>query len=145
MVKEILKKILSMTKALSTCVVLASFTWGCGADPTGELISGQVMALYGLQGRWAGTVVPSESGCGQTGQGLMSIGKNGFGFDPFQSTSVIRGEVAEDGHMRGRLVRQGPDRRELSLEFEADLRTPDEIGGILRSGRCRWTVTLHRG
>ncbi len=143
--KKILKIILIRTNILLGCLASGAVVGSCTADPTGELISGRVMALYGLQGRWVGPVVPSEGSCGRVTQGLMSIGKKGFGFDPFQSTAVINGEISEDGHLQGRLVRQGPDRQDLSLTFDATRQGSDAIAGILQSGRCRWAVTLHRG
>ncbi len=76
----------------------------------------------------------------------MSIGGKGFGFDPFGSTTVIRGEVSDDGHLSGRLVRQGADHQDLSISFDAmGAAATDAISGTLQSGRCRWTVTLRRG
>ena len=44
--------------------------------------------------------------------------KKGFGLDPFQSTTVVRGKVGDDGHLSGSLVRQGPDHQDLSISFE---------------------------
>lgn len=79
----------------------------------------------------------------------MSIGENGFAFDPFQSTTVVQGVVSNDGHLTGSLVRQGGDRQRLSIDFAGaanQLGTqPDTIRGTLTSGRCQWTVALHRG
>ena len=77
----------------------------------------------------------------------MSIGSKGFGFDPFQSTTVIRGEVGKDGRLNGSLTRQGADRQDLSVSFEgsASAAGAETIDGTLASGRCRWKVTLHRG
>jgi hypothetical protein len=48
----------------------------------------------------------------------MTIGKKGFGLDPFQSTAVIHGEVGDDGHLHGSLIRQGGDHQDLSIGFE---------------------------
>jgi hypothetical protein len=122
---------------------------GCAGDLGESLQSGQVLPWHGLQGRWIGSVVPTDASCGRTTQGLMSIGEKGFGFDPFESTTVLQGVVANDGHMTGTLVRQGTERQSLSISFNGsanhgDSKT-DSIGGILVSGRCQWTVTLHRG
>lgn len=118
---------------------------GCTRDLGEHLQSGQVLPLYGLQGRWVGWVQPAGQGCGSSTQGLMTIGGKGFGFDPFQSTAVIRGEIGDDGHLSGSLVRPTQDHRDLSLMFDGQSEGSDAINGVLRSGRCSWTVTLHRG
>jgi hypothetical protein len=119
----------------------------CEGDVGERLQSGRVLALHGLQGRWVGPVVPMDTSCGPTTQGLMSIGKRGFGFDPFRSTTVIQGVVGEDGRLNGRLSRQGADRQDLSVSFEGSASTAgtETIDGTLVSGRCRWKVTLQRG
>ena len=75
----------------------------------------------------------------------MSIGDKGFALDPFQSTTVVRGELRDGGHLNGKLVRQGPDHQDLSISFEAMAAGNDAINGTLQSGRCHWMVTLHRG
>jgi hypothetical protein len=118
---------------------------GCEGDLGERLQSGRVLALNGLQGRWTGAVVPNDPACGSATQGLMSIGKNGFGFDPFESTTVIQGEVGKDGHLHGTLVRQGPEHQNLSISFDGMASESETISGTLQSGRCHWTVTLHRG
>lgn len=120
---------------------------GCGGGDFGEhLQSGKVLALRGLQGRWVGSVVPAQASCGATTQGLMTIGSKGFGFDPFQSTTVVQGTVDDNGHLSGKLVRQQPA---ASISFEAsagqDAADQETITGTLQSGRCQWQVTLHRG
>ena len=122
---------------------------GCGGDVGERLQSGRVLALHGLQGRWAGSVVPQDKSCGPVAQGLMSIGEKGFAFDPFQSTTVIQGVVGKDGRLTGDLARLGPDRQNLSVSFEGsasvDGSDTEAIEGALVSGRCHWKVTLHRG
>ena len=118
---------------------------GCSGDLSENLQSGQVLALHGLQGRWVGSVVPIDPGCGSPTRGLMSIGENGFGFDPFQSTAVIRGEVGKDGRLAGSLAREGGEHRSLAITFEGLAATPDAINGTLQSSRCHWAVALHRG
>jgi len=120
---------------------------GCEGDVGERLQSGHVLAWHGLQGRWVGPVVPADKSCGPATQGLMSIGSKGFGFDPFQSTTVIHGEVGKDGRLIGSLNRQGADRQDLSVSFEASASAAgaETIDGTLVSGRCRWTVTLRRG
>jgi hypothetical protein len=121
---------------------------GCHEDLGEYLQSGQVLAMHGLQGRWVGSVIPAQPGCGAVVQGLMTIGARGFGFDPFQSTTVINGEVSDGGRLVGNLVRQGADHHDISISFEgnaSDDAGRTAISGILQSGRCRWTVTLHRG
>jgi hypothetical protein len=122
---------------------------GCEGDLAERLQSGRVLALQGLQGRWVGPVVPVDTSCGQVTQGLMSIGKGGFGFDPFQSSTVIQGSVGEDGRLTGGLSQRGGDRHDPSISFEGAAAergsTSETIEGALTSGRCRWKVTLRRG
>jgi hypothetical protein len=128
-----------------TIVALA----GCDGDIGEPLQSGRVLAWHGLQGRWVGTVVPADKSCGTTTQGLMSIGGSSFGFDPFQSTTVIQGAVGKDGRLAGSMARQGGDHQNLTVSFEGSASgagsEAEAINGVLVSSRCRWTVTLHRG
>jgi hypothetical protein len=126
-------------------LILVPLLAGCSGDLGERLQSGQVLAWHGLQGRWVGSVVPVDPACGSTTEGLMSIGEKGFGFDPFQSTTVIQGTVSSDGHFSGKLARQGAEHQNLSIGFEATATGSDAIDGTLQSGRCHWTVTLHRG
>jgi len=86
-----------------------------------------------------------EANCGSTTPGLLTIGEKGFGFDPFQSTTVLYGSVSADGRLKGALTRPGGDRQNLTISFEGIASGEDAIGGTLQSGRCRWTVNLHRG
>jgi hypothetical protein len=129
--------------------LMVALVAGCEGDVGERLQSGRVLALHGLQGRWVGRVVPADASCGPATQGLMSIGGKGFGFDPFQSTTVINGAVSKDGRLVGNLVRQGSDHRDFSVSFEGAVREegsePEVINGTVASGRCRWKVTLHRG
>jgi hypothetical protein len=130
----------------TVCGILASgVDGGCAADLGEHLQSGRVLAWYGLQGRWSGPVVPTERACGPATHGLMSIGERGFGLDPFQSTAVIRGKVGDDGRLSGSLIRQDADHKDHSIVFEGMAAGSDAISGTLQSGRCSWTVTLHRG
>jgi hypothetical protein len=62
----------------------------------------------------------------------MSIGEKGFGFDPFVSTVVIRGEVGEDRRLRGSTIHHSVDHQDLALDFEGFAATPDEIDGTLQ-------------
>jgi hypothetical protein len=120
---------------------------GCKGDMGEHLQSGRVLALHGLQGRWAGPVVPQDKSCGPVAQGLMSIGEKGFAFDPFQSTTVIQGSVGKDGHLVGDLTRLGPDHQNLLVSFVGSAISESDtemIEGALVSGRCHWKVTLHR-
>ncbi len=147
--KKNLKKILdqqlsALQRALLHVLLVTSVAAGCQKDLGEPLQSGQVLALHGLQGRWVGSVVPDATSCGPETHGLLSIGEDGFGFDPFQSTTIIHGRI-DDGHLRGTLVRQGADHREVSIAFQAVASTSDQINGTLQSGRCRWTVMLRRG
>jgi hypothetical protein len=140
----------STSAATAVCVVLFSaFAAGCAKDVAGDvaerLQSGKVMAWDGLLGRWAGPVTPTDQSCGGTTEGLLSIGSDGFGFDPFQSTTVISGKVANDGHLAGTFVRVGSSNQPMSISFDAAPASGDAIRGTLVSGRCHWSVTLHRG
>ncbi len=129
--------------------LLIALIAGCEGDMGERLQSGRVLAWHGLQGRWVGPVVPTDKSCGATTQGLMSIGEKGFGFDPFQSTTVIQGAVGEDGRLTGNLTRQGGDRQNLSVSLRGSASgagsEAEAIDGSLVSGRCHWKVTLHRG
>jgi hypothetical protein len=142
--KKNLKRILYRSQAVCWLLFAVSAS-GCAGDLGEHLQSGRVLAWQGLEGRWVGAVAPTESACGPTTQGLMSIGEKGFGFDPFQSTAVIRGTVGDDGRLKGNLERQGPEHRALSIVFEGAAQGKNAISGTLQSGRCRWTVALHRG
>src|SRR5262249_2972182 len=125
--------------------VLALPIVACRSELSEPLQSGRVLALGGLQGRWVGPVEPVGTACGTATQGLMSIGGGGFAFDPFQSTAIIRGDISSGDKLSGRLVRQGGDHQAVSIDFEATASNSHAIIGTLRSGRCQWTVTLHRG
>lgn len=118
-----------------------------------SLGTGEVFALYGTEGRWAGPVAPQTENCGPATTGLMSIGSRGFAFDPFQATTVINGQVTEAGALSGTYSRPGPGTGQsrttaLSITFTGtalkDADGTEHIDGSLVSGRCRWTVTLKR-
>ena len=117
----------------------------CSSDLSEPLQSGRVVAWQGQQGRWVGPVTPAEPGCGTTTNGLMTIGRQRFGFDPFGSSAVIQGDVGADGSLKGTLVREGKDREKLTLEFDGVASGSGTVDGVLHSARCRWTVSLHRG
>ena len=138
--KKIQKKILDALCML----LLGGLIAGCGDDIADRLQSGKVLAWDGLLGRWAGPVTPTDPSCGSTTEGLLSIGTDGFGFDPFQSTTVIAGKVANDGHLAGTFVRTVASHQPLSISFDAAPADDDTIRGTLVSGRCHWSVTLHR-
>ena len=70
-----------------------------------SLGTGETFAIYGLEGRWAGPVTPTAANCGDPTTGLMTIGDNGFGFDPFEGVTVITGSVSKDGKLSGTLTR----------------------------------------
>lgn len=159
--KKILERFQPLDQpSLRRCVRIASLAcqllpaiavYGCASDLAstgGELAdrlqSGKVLAWDGLQGRWAGPVVPTDASCGTQTKGLLSIGEGDFGFDPFQSTTVIEGKATDDGHLTGNLVRQNSAHQSLTISFEAAASGSDTIAGTLQSGRCHWTVTLHR-
>lgn len=122
---------------------------GCGvSDPALMLQSGRTFGLVGLEGRWLGEVSPSVANCGARSIGSMSIGHGKFAFDPFQSTSIIRGNVADD-QLTGRLEKLGGEKRVTMIVLKAQaISTPDGaqlIRGKLESGPCQWQVELHRG
>jgi hypothetical protein len=122
----------------------------CGDRDLGERFqSGQVVRLAGIEGRWVGDVTPEGPGCGATAKGTMSIGRARFGFDPFQSTVVITGDVATDGHMEGTMVRTGAEKQVSSISFKGQAKSgsaeSEAITGELASGSCRWSVLLRRG
>jgi hypothetical protein len=77
----------------------------------------------------------------------MSVGAGTFAFDPFQSTTAIKGSV-NNGAFSGTLTRPGGNKQNLSISFtgQAHQRADDSttIEGDLVSGRCRWTVSLER-
>ncbi len=112
-----------------------------------HLGSGEVLAVYGLEGRWAGPVAAVNSSCGNPTTGLMSVGSGTFAFDPFQGTTIIKGTVNEDA-FDGTLIRPGGNKQSLSIRFTGQAhRDPgglDSIEGALVSGRCRWSVSLRR-
>jgi hypothetical protein len=145
--KRILKKILGPGwRELAIMMPLgSSLAGGCQKDLGEYLQSGKVLAVHGLQGRWTGPAVPEASSCGPTTRALMTVGEEGFGLDPFQSTTVIHGKISDDSHLVGNLVRQAPEHREVSISFDGIARGSDAISGKLQSGRCHWTVELHRG
>lgn len=132
---------LASASGLLLVVLLA----GCHEDLGERLQSGQVLPWHGLQGRWVGSVIPADPACGAATQGLMTIGGKTFGFDPFQSTTVIDGDVDEDGHLSGSLTRQGGEHQNLVISFQGLASATDTISGTLLSGRCHWSVSLHRG
>jgi hypothetical protein len=139
-----------VNRYFSLLMVGPMFVAGCGLPSrlSRNLGTGETLAIYGAEGRWAGPVTPSDTSCGQTTTGLMSVGSGAFGFDPFQSTTVIQGTVA-NGTLRGTLTRTGANKHALSISFEGqageDAQGKDQITGTLLSGRCRWNVALKRG
>jgi len=129
----------------TTTLLISALVAGCHGDLGERLQSGQVLAWHGLQGRWVGSVMPTDAACGLPTQGLMTIGEKGFGFDPFESTTVIQGEVSKDGHLNGGLAREGSEHQSLTITFDGLATDSGTLNGTLRSGRCHWTVTLLRG
>lgn len=127
------------------CALLALPTSGCDTDIAEKLQSGKVLAGYGLQGRWVGSVTPSDASCGPPTRGVLTIGGGDFGFDPFRSTTVIQGIVGRDGQLNGTFVRQDAHHQPISISFSAEATDGELITGQLVSGRCRWAVVLRRG
>ncbi len=121
---------------------------GCSGNLGDRLQSGEVIGLIGLEGRWAGPVVPKEEGCGSTDTGMMTVGRSSFSFDPFQGTTVIDGTVA-GAKLSGILSRPGNGQQVISISFSGEVVKPEGgeqiIQGRLLSGPCSWTVNLKRG
>jgi hypothetical protein len=135
---------LSRAIRVACLVVLAA----CAGDPGERLQSGRVLPWAGRDGRWVGPVTPIDPGCGLATTGLMSIGGGEFAFDPFQSTAVLRGKIDPAGSLSGQVVRPAPGNQPVMMGFLGQVqRTEDieSIAGMLRSGRCHWSVTLRRG
>ena len=140
------KKILAYLSSHPTCWLLCLLlVGGCRGGLSDALQSGGVLPWNGLEGRWVGEVTPAAASCGPATKGLMTIGEHGFALDPFQGAEVVRGDVTKDGRLVGKLVRTGPGHQDLSVTFEGTASKVNTIEGLLQSGRCRWTVTLHRG
>jgi hypothetical protein len=121
---------------------------GCHNEAADALQSGTVMGVIGLEGRWAGPVTPATADCGQIAKGQMSVERTTFAFDPFQSTTVIAGTVADNGALNGTLSRPVTGQQVVSISFTGVATQHDDgsetIDGQLKSGRCTWTVTLKR-
>ncbi len=78
----------------------------------------------------------------------MRIGNEAFAFDPFGSTTMLRGTVDRD-RLQGELSRIGGNHQKLSITFSgraspgpADTQV---IEGVLTSATCTWDVRLTRG
>ena len=94
--------------AIAGCSTAKSTFGSAASEARGasDLIgNGQTFAIYGLEGRWAGPVTPTAANCGDATTGSMTIGDNGFGFAPFEGTTVITGTVSKDGTLSGTLSR----------------------------------------
>ena len=139
------KKILAIVPLFPVFATSLLLTGGCHSELSDALQSGRVLSWNGLEGRWLGDVTPAAASCGPATKGLMTIGEHGFAFDPFQGSEVVRGDVAKDNRIVGKLVRTGPGHQDLSINFEGRASTANSIEGLLQSGRCRWTVALQRG
>ena len=130
-------------------VWLGSALAGCGlpAKLSRNIGTGETVAVWGLEGRWAGPVRSADAACGKESTGLMSVGSGAFAFDPFQGTTVLKGTV-EQGKFRGELTRRGGGNQTLSIVFEGEAarneKRDEVITGKLSSGRCQWNVTLKR-
>jgi hypothetical protein len=129
------------------CLALA--VSGCNNEAADALQSGNVMGLFGLEGRWTGPVTPKSEDCGQTAKGQMSVERKTFAFDPFQGTTVIDGTVSENGVLNGSLSRPAGGQKEASISFSGGVARhgdgDETIDGLLKSGHCTWVVTLKRG
>ena len=129
----------------AACALLVLPIGGCDTDVAERLQSGKVLAWYGLQGRWVGSVTPVAASCGPSTRGVLTIGEGDFGFDPFQSSTIIQGTVGHDGQLGGTFIRQDTHHQPISISFNATAAGEEAITGELVSGRCRWSVALRRG
>ena len=80
---------------------------GCNNEVADRLQSGRVIGMFGLEGRWAGSVTPTADGCGKMSTGLMSVTRTTFALDPFQGTTIINGTISDAGKLEGHLSRPG--------------------------------------
>jgi len=136
-----LRSLFPQTGRILCLLILGS----CHSQLSDAMQSGRVFSLHGLQGRWVGEVAPTDGACGPTTKGLMTIGEHGFALDPFQGATVIRGDVENNSRLVGKLVRTGAGHQDLVITFEGQASADNAIDGLLQSGKCRWTVALHRG
>jgi hypothetical protein len=129
------------------CLAVAAS--GCHNEAADALQSGNVMGLFGVEGRWAGPVTPKTDNCGRSTKGQMSVERKTFAFDPFQGTTVINGSVSNDGTLKGTLSRPGSGQQVVSISFSGAVTQRDgggeTIDGQLTSGSCTWAVNLKRG
>ncbi len=129
-----------------SCAALA--VSGCNNQAADALQSGNVMGLFGLEGRWAGPVTPKSEDCGQIAKGQMSVERKTFAFDPFQGTTVIDGTVSGNGVLQGSLSRPAGGQQEVSISFSGAVAQhgdgTETIDGLLKSGHCTWAVSLKR-
>ena len=135
--------------SILSLLLLAGVLGGCDIPSrmSRNLGTGEILPVYGLEGRWAGPVTAESAGCGGPATGLMSVGAGRFAFDPFQGTTVVKG-VVKDGAFSGTLTRPGASKLSLSISFTGHARRDSAgseiIKGDLASGRCRWSVSLKR-
>jgi hypothetical protein len=121
---------------------------GCDNQAADLLQSGKVVGLFGLEGRWAGPVTPIANNCGQATEGLMTVGRKTFSFDPFQGTTVINGEISPVAHFDGSFSRAISGQKPVSISFTGVALHRDDgamtIEGELTSGHCSWSVSMKR-
>jgi hypothetical protein len=133
---------------LAAGLVLSLLVTGCAGPLSEGLRSGPSVPWGGPEGRWLGPVGPVEAGCGPRTTGLMSIGRDIFAFDPFQSTSVLHGKIGLAGDLVGEAAQPVAESKSVALGFVGQLQQSngaEEIIGTLTSGRCHWAVALFRG
>jgi hypothetical protein len=143
--RNLIKFLCRQIGQFAACALLVLPSSGCDTDVAERLQSGKVLALYGLQGRWVGSVTPGDASCGPSTHGVLTIGGGDFGFDPFQSTTIIQGTVGRDGQLGGTFIRQDTQHHPISISFNAAAVDREAITGELISGRCHWAVALRRG
>ena len=136
--------LLSIPTALASCGIQE-----LPSNLSREMGTGKVYALDGLEGRWSGTVRSDNPFCGSS-MGLMTIRGDKFAFDPFQSTTVIRGTISNHSRLQGNLSSPAGNKTSLYAAFDGSTEKNEAteqsitIIGTLTSGVCRWAVRLQR-
>ena len=121
---------------------------GCVRKIGESLESGREFSFLSDDGRWVGPVAPTSPDCGRQTTGLMNIGSGKFAFAPFQSIVSVEGTV-EKGRLAGLATSSAPGEKPITMRFAGAIKHPNDgpatIEGTLTSGRCSWSVALHRG
>jgi hypothetical protein len=111
-------------------------------------INEAVQSSSGNGNQWAGPVVPTVPDCGSQTTGLMTLSSKEFSFAPFSGVVVIQGKVDKD-HLEDSSNGGALGQKSTTIQFTGTINHPTNgpptIEGTTTSGRCTWSVTLHRG